>query len=388
MSVIHVLIVNASHYIVGDTAMLLLSLSCLDPDSFFLHVVSAPRGPVYKRLKQLPNARVYPMEVGGKETDLPSRVPGRRRLRNLASILRISSLVRREGIDLIYTLDRTASMFISYAVSRLTRRPLIMSAHISFYLGHSRSHQLVLNHAQQVTVVSEHMRQQFMPYVNDPEKIIVVPNAITLKRFDPGLDSLTIRSVLGLEPSVPVVVLVGRIDPWKGQAELIQAASIVLEEHPETVFLLIGQGDPEYMEKLKQLVVDLELGEKVLFLGHRDDIPQILAAADIATMPSYYEAFGLVALESMAMAKPVIATKAGGVPEFLVDGEMGILIPPSDADALAEAIIRLLNDPDKANQMGRRGRKHVEQYYSFPQYQRRFRQLFQKSISKGKKESR
>ena len=376
MSAINVLFVNAAGSVEGDTAMWLLGLSCLDANTFCIHVAATPRGAVFEQLAQLPNINLHPMEIGGAETDISRSLPGLRRLHSLAAVIRIAALAKRKKIDIIYTIDRTVGMAISYAVSRLTGCPLILSAHISFYLGHSRVHKLVMNHASCITVVSENMRREFLPYVDDPGKLTVVPNAIALERFDPTLDGLAVRHELGLKPSTPAVSLVGRIDPWKGQAELIQAAAIVLQVQPDTVFLLVGQGEPDYVHKMKQLADELDIGRSVLFLGYRNDIPHIQAAVDIATMPSHYEAFGLVALEAMAMAKPVVSTQAGGVPEFLIDGEMGRLVPPSDFNALADALLFLLDNPEKAKRMGIRGREHVARFYSSHKYQRHFERLF------------
>lgn len=371
MSRINVLIINVAGHIVGDTAMLLTSLSCLDSDQYSIHVVSTPRGAVYDQLLKLPNVQIYPMELGGKETDFKKHSKWRR-VRSLIAVARIAVLAKHKKIDLIYTIDRTVAMAISYFVSRLTGCPLALSAHISFYLKYSRIHRMVINHARSISVVSENMRREFLPYASDPEKIIVLPNAVHLQQFDPNTDGKKIRRELNLDHSIPVITLIGRIDPWKGQAEIIEAASSVLQKHPETVFLLIGKGDPEYVESLKTQVKDLQLEHKILFLGQRNDVHNILAAADISTMPSHYEAFGLVALEAMAMAKPVVATKAGGVPEFVVEGEMGLLVPPGDAQALAQALIHLLDNPEKAKRMGSLGRQQVERYYSFRQYQERF----------------
>jgi len=377
MSVTNVLAVTACGYLEGDIKMLLLGLHGLDSTKTHIHVVSPPRGAVYEYLAKLPNVTVHTMEMGGIETANSSFRLWFRRLYSLATIPRIAALVKQAEIDVIYTVDRTVGMHISYAVSRLTGCPLMLCAQHYYYLEYnSFIHQLLIHHASCITVLSESMRQQFLPYVNDPTKLIVVHNAIDVESFEHSRDRLTMRSELGLEPSVPLVALVGRIDPWKGQAELIRAAAIVLDTHPEAIFLLVGRGDSGYVREMEQLVKELEVEKNILFLGYRNDIPDILSMVDIATMPSYHEPFGLVAIEAMAMGKPVIATKAGAVPEFIVDGEMGLLIPPRDVEALADALTVLLDNPDRASQMGSQGRKHVAHSYSARRYQQKIEQLF------------
>ncbi len=365
-----VLIINAMGSIQGDTAMLLLGLARLNPAAFHIYAVSIPRGTVYEYLRTLPHVTITPMELGGQELPPTRRLGSRQRILETAlAIPRIIALAQRTQIDVIHTIDRTVGMTIAYIVSLLTGRPLLYEAHNAFYIGHSPQHRRVWRHATYLRVISQEMHDAFLPHVDDPRKIVIIPNAIEVSRYDPRQSGAAVRQEFGIPDAAQVVMLLGRINLWKGQRELIYAAELVLKKYPDTYFLIVGHSEDEaYFAKLQALIKELHVDHRFSFLGYRRDVPTVLAAANIATMPSYSEPFGLVALEAMAMEKPVIATRAGGVPEFMTDGETGLLIPPEDHIALADAILRLLSDPVQAQRLGERGRQHVLAHYSDQTY--------------------
>ncbi len=370
MSLKKVLVINAAGYMGGDVAVWLLGLPALDAERFRLYAVSIPRGKVYATLRSLPNVSITPMELGGKELHPAARF-GKpiRALEAAIAVPRIVNLVKREKIDVIYSIDRTVSMAISYMVSLITGCPLVLNAQISHYLTTSILHRRVIKHAVRLTVSSENMRTNFLPYVDHPNKLVTIPNAITFDRYDPTLPGSKVRAEFGIAPDAPVVVLAGRLSPFKGQDDLIRAAEIILKERPDTYFLLAGSENvPGFQAYLENLIAEFQVGHRVKLIGHRTDLPNVIASANVSTMPSHEEPFGLVALEAMAMGKPVVATRAGGVPEFLVDGEMGLLIRPRDYEKLAWSILELINDPERARAMGIRGRQHVEQFYTEKTY--------------------
>ena len=127
-----------------------------------------------------------------------------------------------------------------------------------------------------------------------------------------------------------------------------------------------------YSGHVKRLIAALNLESRVRFLGYVPDLIVAMGAADIVTMPSHEEPYGLVALEGMALGKPVVATGAGGVPSFIRDGDTGLLVPPRDPAALANALSRLLDDPDAARAMGGRARARVEAEFDVAHYMTRF----------------
>ena len=151
------------------------------------------------------------------------------------------------------------------------------------------------------------------------------------------------------------------MEEHKGVFYLIQSASCILEYRKDLIFLLVGAGAQE--EKLKNFCVDLKIEKNVIFTGERDDIPEILSSIDIFVLPSLREGLPLTILEAMACAKPIIATNVGGIPEAVKDGVSGILVPPKDPESLQNAIVELLDDTEKQETMGLKGKQICEEHF-------------------------
>ena len=159
----------------------------------------------------------------------------------------------------------------------------------------------------------------------------------------------------------PVVVLVGRISPWKGQDVFIRAAALVLKQFPTCRFQIVGSalfGEDALLGQLKQLAASLGIGERIEFMGFRKDVPEIISAGTLVVHASTVpEPFGQVIVQAMVESKPVVATRGGGVLEIVEDGRTGLLVPMKDADAMANAICEILADPVRARKMGESGRE-------------------------------
>jgi glycosyltransferase involved in cell wall biosynthesis len=176
------------------------------------------------------------------------------------------------------------------------------------------------------------------------------------------------------------VGLIGRISPWKGQHVFIRAAAKLCKKFPDCKFQIIGDalfGEQAYDEELRKLVRDLELTDSVEFTGFCQDIPATIAKLDIVVHASTIgEPFGQVIIEGMASRKPVIATKGGGVPEIVLDGITGLLVPMSDVDALSDAIERLLTKPELAQRMGVAALDRVRSHFSIEHTARKIECLY------------
>lgn len=150
---------------------------------------------------------------------------------------------------------------------------------------------------------------------------------------------------------------VGHCADHKGQRFLVAAAPAVLERHPGTRFVIVGEG--ELLEDLRAQARGLGLAERVLFPGFRSDVPSLLRSFDLFAFPSHLEGLGTSVLDALAAGLPVVATTAGGIPEMIDDGVHGLLVPPRDPAALARALIALLDDPARARRLGDAGRARV-----------------------------
>ena len=190
-----------------------------------------------------------------------------------------------------------------------------------------------------------------------PHKLQVVHNGIPLPPSPPAPDS-TLRAGLQGGTERPIVLTVARLHPQKGLNYLLEAATQI----PEAMFALAGDG-PE-RAALEAQVAALGLGERVAFLGHRTDIPALLASCDLFVLPSLFEGLPLSVLEAMAAGKPVIATAVGGTAEAVSHGKTGLLVPAGDAGALAAAIRILLSNPPLATHLGQAGLASAQREFS------------------------
>jgi glycosyltransferase involved in cell wall biosynthesis len=201
------------------------------------------------------------------------------------------------------------------------------------------------------------------------DKIEVIHNAVQIERFGRPAD-LTLRASLAGGDS-PIVLTVARLDSQKGHEVLLRAVA----ETPSVRLVLAGEG-PE-RERLETLVSGLGLGPRVLFLGSRTDVPELLAASDVFVLPSLFEGSPLAVLEAMAAMKPVVATAIGGTDELIVDGESGLLVPPADPRALAAALRQLIADRRLGTRLGQNARERVEQRFSAAAMAERVSQVYE-----------
>ncbi len=176
-----------------------------------------------------------------------------------------------------------------------------------------------------------------------------------------------IRRELGLPREGPFLLCVGRLDPQKGHLVLFEAMREVVRRVPAARLVVAGapqQASVEYVAELRALATSPELREAILLIGERRDVPRLMAACDLFVLASLWEGLGLVFLEAMAAAKPVVATRVSAVPEVVLDGETGLLVPPGDPEALAGALIRLCEDAGLRRRLGLAGYRRVREHFS------------------------
>lgn len=211
-----------------------------------------------------------------------------------------------------------------------------------------------------------------------PAKVRRIYNGVDLARFTPGPSSPDLRLALGLPSAAPIVGSIGRFVAYKGYRYLLEAARLVRAKIPEAHWVLVGDG--ELRAELEVQCRHLGLEAMVHFAGWQERVPEFLALFDLFVLPSLGEHFGRVLLEAMAMAKAVLATNAGGVPEIVLDGETGILVPPADPAAMAAAAVSLLQDPAAAAQLGAAGRRRAESEFSLARHGEAIRALYREVL--------
>lgn len=208
--------------------------------------------------------------------------------------------------------------------------------------------------ARETIVISPEMRDHLAARSSAPLHLVPPVGPVPVARRL----AAEVRSELGIGPQERLVVLVGRLHPQKDIATLVEAATRLA---PDVRVVVVGEG-PQRAE-LEARIARLGLAHRVQLVGARADAADHMAAADVVVMCSIWEGFGLVVAEALALRRPVVATAVGPVPEMVVDGETGRLVPPSDPEALAAAITDLLADPDRAAELGRAGAKLVAPHF-------------------------
>lgn len=223
-------------------------------------------------------------------------------------------------------------------------------------------------------------------YRANAAKIAVIPPGVDADYFHPPSDKESLKKELGLSAD-PVVFTLGRLDPRKGFDLYFRAAAQVREhmDHQRRAQFLLSAGtsdenehEAEERNRLQQLLKSLSINDSVIWrpVLPESDIPRYYGASDLFVMPSRYELFGIVMLEAMACGVPVVATKFGGPPEVITDGENGRLIDPTDIKSFAAAVVELLRDPDRRKKMGETARKTIESKYSWEMIARRHLRLY------------
>lgn len=240
---------------------------------------------------------------------------------------------------------------------------------------------LTMNWTKYVVCCSEAVRRSVEQRIGgEKEQFVVIPFGVETSRF--GDAGMMAGEVLGLQKGLPVIGTVCRlVEPKKGLRFLLEAMAHLEREAAKPVcqLLIVGEGPAE--EALRSLGEQLGIASRVVFSGMRRDIPRLLSLIDIFVLPSLYEGFGIAILEAMAAGKPVVATTVGGIPEFVVPGESGLLVQPGDSVALAAAIRQLLAQPERAKVMGRRGQEHVRKHYSIESVVRQHEQLYELCVA-------
>lgn len=289
------------------------------------------------------------------------RVVRRAIYHDLPSAVQLARVARRHRVDLIHGNNDVAINRDAVLVSSVMRVPLVnhvrglyapMSA-IETWIDR-RSAALV----RHFFFISGAVEREYAPLQVPISRAEVIDNPFDVDALQ-AAPQPEVAASLGLRPDDRPVVHIGRLTPWKGQDVLLRALPPLLAEVPEVRVVLVGSATDqlgrEFEAELRSLAGDLGVAERVEFAGSRRDIPDVLAVAEVAVHSSTEpEPFGRVIVEAMAAGKPVVAARAGGVPEIIDHGITGLLVPPNQPAALAAAIVRLLVDPTAAAAMGER----------------------------------
>lgn len=215
-----------------------------------------------------------------------------------------------------------------------------------------------------IITISHHLKQFCVEVEGLPaDKIVPIHYGLDADAFlGRAGGAAGVRAEWGVPAGAPLVGVVGRLTEQKGHAFLLDAFAEVAQALPSACLLVVGDGELRF--ELERQAARLGLGGNVTFTGRREDVSRIMMALDVLVMPSLWEGFGLVLLEAMAASRPIVASRVSAIPEIVTDGETGLLAPPGDSARLTDALLTLLRDPARAQEMGRRGRQRLAQQFT------------------------
>ncbi|HVP36426.1 MAG TPA: glycosyltransferase family 4 protein [Terriglobales bacterium] len=294
----------------------------------------------------------------------------------------IVELIRQNRIDLIHS-HTWGTDFYGYWGSKISGIPMISTIHDRYYIFEKwtrrLSYRLFINHIKKIVAVSKDIKGLLIDELKiSSQKVRLIYNGINTLKFQTVENLDMIRDELDLGRHDLVIGNVGNLREVKDHRTLITAFSKIVPLFPRSKLLIVGEG--KLKPDLKKLCEELGLGERVLFLGHREDVPFILSLLDVFILPSVSEGCSLSLLEAMAAGKAVVATNVGGNPELVLNGKTGILVPPSQPDQLAEKMIHLLSNEDLRKKMGAEGRKRVKQKFSRESMVKNYEELYSRIL--------
>lgn len=284
-----------------------------------------------------------------------------------------------EKVQIVQTFFESSDIWAGFITRMMSNARLIWSRRDMGILRtgkHQRAYKLMAKMPDKVFAVSELVRQHGIEVDGiDPARVQTIYNGLTLSDWaDKPVAKI---------PGRIFVTTAGNIRFVKGHDVFLRAAALVAAKFPEAAFSIAGEVlEPTYFAELQQLVLDLDLADRFTFAGNITNLSEYLAAADIFVLPSRSEGFSNAIVEAMAVSLPVVATNVGGNAEAVQDGVSGFVVPSEDPAALAEAILTLLSDPERARQMGIAGKKLVAEKFTTEAMMRHITDVYKELIAK------
>ncbi len=297
--------------------------------------------------------------------------------------LRLIRDVRRRGIQIIHAYGFYPNLFAIWPAVAGTNCVTIASVRdMGLFSDRGKMRRMaqavVCRLADCVVVNSNAVRDWLVGEGLGHCDIRVIPNGIAIPERTGYRKEYPVRSEFKIDRTAPLIAVIGRLIKTKGIGYFLEAAASIVDRFPTARFLVVGGAcaEPEHRVDLQKKAVDLNLKDRVIFAGQRNDVPQILQEVDISVLPSLSESFSNAVLESMAHGLPTIATRVGGTPELIADGVNGVLVPPRDSAAIARAVITLLESPELARRLGESAREKVVREYSLERLLQRTEDLY------------
>ncbi len=318
-------------------------------------------------------------------SDVPADVPvfplRFRKPYHLGGAVRLARLLRETRINILHSHLFYSSLFAS-PVGKFLRVPVtIETPHVRELWRHGLKSRFFVDRfaghfVDQYIAVSRANARYLIEEKKLPEqKIRLIRNGCDIRHFNPEHQAPRgLKQGLGFGEADPVLLVLGRLEPQKGHRYLLEALPTILREFPKVKLVCLGEGC--LRSQLEEMSRGLGIADAIRFVGFQSNVSDWLALADVSVLPSLYEGLPLVALESLAAMRPVVASAVDGTVEIVLDGKTGFAVPPAEPARLSEAILRLLRDPELCRTFGEAGRKLVLEHFSEEQQIRKTEELY------------
>jgi len=361
---IRVLHVHTLPVISGSGINTFLSMRGMDKATYDVELACAPEGRLID-LVESHSMRVWPIR---------NLVQSLNPVKDLAALWDLTAFLLKHRYHIVHTHNSKAG-FIGRLAGKLASIPVVIHT-VHGFAFHDQEplwkRKLLLNLERLASRWCDRMIFISQPLIDwglregvvDAKKVVKIYSGIELDRFRPASkkEEAFLKKKWGIKPQEPVVGIVSKLWNGKGHSVLIHAFEKVIRDAGNARLMIVGEG---YLQKdLERLVSKKGLEGKVLFTGFQMNVRDIMACFDVAILPSFFEGMGRVLLEAMAMKKPVVGSRVGGIPELIEDGVNGFLVDPGNIDQLAAAILRILKDRGLAKKMGAAGRKKIQDKFS------------------------
>jgi len=353
----------------------LLTVERLDRKNYNITLLSGPEGNWRNRAGNIKDIKVIYMT---------SLVRPIRLVRDFQAMFKMIKLMRESKYDIVHTHQAKAGV-LGRVAAWIVGVPVIVHTYHSFpfhdYMTvlerfvYIRIEKIIAKLTDQLIAVSELNLQKGVKLgIASQHKFLTIYSGIDFSRFDISVNVSDVKKSLDIPDADQIVGMIGRLSEQKAPQYLVQAIPLVLEKFPNTTFLFVGDGN--LRKQLETIADECGIGEKIKFLGFREDIPTLLHIMDIFVLTSLWEGLGRSLTEAMFVGKPVIATAVEGVPELVENGETGLLISPKDVAATAASLLQLLASPEKRKQLGRNAHEKVISNFNAALMVRKIDQLY------------
>ncbi len=298
----------------------------------------------------------------------------------------VINLIKNKKVDVIHSHLDDTNVYANI-IGTLSRKPVVATYHGMIGTWHIKNFKdsiklaIVRHHAKYIVAVSDFLKAELVKAGGFKDnQMRRIYNGVDFDALEEKKEGSSLRTEFDLHDKSVLIGTIGNMEVWKGFDYLIKAAPLIIEKVPNAYFFIVGEGKGKILNSIRALISSLNLQDRVLLTGFREDISSIIRQLEVFVLPSISEGLSIATIEAMALGKPVVVTDSGG-PKEIVDNEMtGLIVPPKDSKAISEGVIRLLSDKTYAVKLGINGKIAVRNKFGIDENINRYADLYRSCL--------